>query len=103
MLRKALTRAAIALAAGTAVVATAVPANAASYSAFAFSRTGSQPTIYPGAAGSCDARALARHRLAGAAVTAAAGVWRAEGALAAVAVLEGIASTGGFGLHPTDR
>ncbi|MEU6092647.1 phospholipase D-like domain-containing protein [Streptomyces sp. NPDC047085] len=36
----------VALAAGTAVVATAVPANAASYSAFAFSRTGSQPTVY---------------------------------------------------------
>ncbi|MER6570556.1 phospholipase D-like domain-containing protein [Streptomyces sp. NPDC001093] len=46
MLRKVLTRAAIALTAGTAVVATAVPANAASYSAFAFSQTGSQPTIY---------------------------------------------------------
>ncbi|MEV6838178.1 phospholipase D-like domain-containing protein [Streptomyces sp. NPDC051133] len=46
MLRKALTRAAVALAAGTAVVVTAVPANAASYSAFAFSRTGGQPTIY---------------------------------------------------------
>jgi phosphatidylserine/phosphatidylglycerophosphate/cardiolipin synthase-like enzyme len=47
MPRKALTRAAIALAAGTAVVVTAVPANAASYSAFAFSRTGGgQPTVY---------------------------------------------------------
>jgi phosphatidylserine/phosphatidylglycerophosphate/cardiolipin synthase-like enzyme len=46
MLRKVLTRAAIALTAGAAVVATAVPANAASYSAFAFSQTGSQPTIY---------------------------------------------------------
>jgi phosphatidylserine/phosphatidylglycerophosphate/cardiolipin synthase-like enzyme len=46
MLRKVLTRAAIALTAGTAIVATAVPANAASYSAFAFSQTGSQPTIY---------------------------------------------------------
>ncbi|MGW3197665.1 phospholipase D-like domain-containing protein [Streptomyces sp. NPDC001118] len=46
MLRKVLTRAAIALAAGTAVVTTAVPANAASYSAFAFSQSGGQPTIY---------------------------------------------------------
>ncbi|WEO96066.1 phospholipase D-like domain-containing protein [Streptomyces sp. FXJ1.172] len=46
MLRKVLTRAAVALTAGTAVVAMAVPANAASYSAFAFSQTGSQPTIY---------------------------------------------------------
>ncbi|MGW5461006.1 phospholipase D-like domain-containing protein [Streptomyces sp. NPDC003996] len=46
MLRKVLTRAAIALTAGAAVVATAVPANAASYSAFAFSQSGSQPTIY---------------------------------------------------------
>ncbi|MEU9441922.1 phospholipase D-like domain-containing protein [Streptomyces sp. NPDC048304] len=46
MLRKVLTRAAVAVTAGAAVVATAVPANAASYSAFAFSRSGSQPTIY---------------------------------------------------------
>ncbi|WP_369365234.1 phospholipase D-like domain-containing protein [Streptomyces sp. CG4] len=46
MLRKVLTRAAIALAAGAAVVTTAVPANAASYSAFAFSQSGGQPTIY---------------------------------------------------------
>ncbi|GHE15776.1 phospholipase D-like domain-containing protein [Streptomyces alanosinicus] len=46
MLRKVLTRAAIALAAGTAVVTTAVPANAATYSAFAFSQSGGQPTIY---------------------------------------------------------
>ncbi|MFI2203891.1 phospholipase D-like domain-containing protein [Streptomyces sp. NPDC020192] len=46
MLRKVLTRAAIALTAGAAVVVTAVPANAASYSAFAFSRTTGQPQIY---------------------------------------------------------
>jgi phosphatidylserine/phosphatidylglycerophosphate/cardiolipin synthase-like enzyme len=46
MLWKALTRTGTALAAGAAVVATAVPANAASYSAFAFSRTTSQPQIY---------------------------------------------------------
>ncbi|EST30679.1 phospholipase D-like domain-containing protein [Streptomyces roseochromogenus] len=46
MLRKVLTRAAVALAATAAVVTTAVPANAASYSAFAFSQTGGQPTIY---------------------------------------------------------
>ncbi|MEV5877043.1 phospholipase D-like domain-containing protein [Streptomyces sp. NPDC052101] len=46
MLRKVLTRAAVALTAGAAVVSTAVPANAASYSAFAFSRTGGQPAIY---------------------------------------------------------
>ncbi|MFH7337623.1 phospholipase D-like domain-containing protein [Streptomyces sp. KHY 26] len=48
MLRKALTRAAVALAAGAATVAVAaVPANAASYSAFAFSQAGTgQPTIY---------------------------------------------------------
>ncbi|MBX9367104.1 hypothetical protein K4G64_39575, partial [Streptomyces sp. WAC04114] len=39
-------RAGVALAAGAAVLATAVPANAASYSAFAFSRSSSQPTIY---------------------------------------------------------
>ncbi|MGW2724291.1 phospholipase D-like domain-containing protein [Streptomyces sp. NPDC001492] len=46
MLWKAIGRAGVALAAGAAVVATAVPANAASYSAFAFSRSGSQPNIY---------------------------------------------------------
>ncbi|MFF3460821.1 phospholipase D-like domain-containing protein [Streptomyces sp. NPDC002619] len=46
MMWKVLARAGVALAAGTAVVATAVPANAASYTAFAFSRSGSQPTIY---------------------------------------------------------
>ncbi|MEU5540438.1 phospholipase D-like domain-containing protein [Streptomyces sp. NPDC020362] len=46
MLWKTLGRAGVALAAGAAVVATAVPANAASYSAFAFSQSGSQPTIY---------------------------------------------------------
>ncbi|MGW3355701.1 phospholipase D-like domain-containing protein [Streptomyces bungoensis] len=46
MLRKAFTRAAVALTAGAAVVVTAAPANAASYSAFTFSQSGSQPTIY---------------------------------------------------------
>ncbi|MHC3468788.1 phospholipase D-like domain-containing protein [Streptomyces sp. 7R007] len=46
MLWKVLGRAGVALAAGTAVLATAVPANAASYSAFAFSLGGSEPTIY---------------------------------------------------------
>ncbi|MFE9454314.1 phospholipase D-like domain-containing protein [Streptomyces sp. NPDC006739] len=46
MLRKVLTSVSMALAAGATVVAGAVPANAASYSAFAFSRTGAQPTIY---------------------------------------------------------
>lgn len=46
MLWKVLGRAGVALAAGAAVVATALPANAAEYSAFAFSRSGSQPTIY---------------------------------------------------------
>ena len=46
MLQKTLGRAGVALAAGAAVFATAVPANAASYSAFAFSRSDSQPTIY---------------------------------------------------------
>ncbi|MEU1405513.1 phospholipase D-like domain-containing protein [Streptomyces sp. NPDC005728] len=46
MLWKVLGRAGVALAAGAAAVATAVPANAASYSAFAFSQSGSQPTIY---------------------------------------------------------
>ncbi|MER7684817.1 phospholipase D-like domain-containing protein [Streptomyces sp. NPDC097610] len=46
MLWKVLGRAGITLAAGAAVLATAVPANAASYSAFAFSQSSSQPTIY---------------------------------------------------------
>jgi phosphatidylserine/phosphatidylglycerophosphate/cardiolipin synthase-like enzyme len=46
MLCKVLGRAGIALAAGAAVVATAVPADAASYSAFAFSQSGGQTTIY---------------------------------------------------------
>ncbi|MFJ3337519.1 phospholipase D-like domain-containing protein [Streptomyces sp. NPDC086766] len=46
MLWKVLGRAGVALAAGAAIIATAVPANAASYSAFAFSQSGSQPTIY---------------------------------------------------------
>ncbi|MGW3285008.1 phospholipase D-like domain-containing protein [Streptomyces sp. NPDC001002] len=46
MLRKVLVRAGVALAAGAAVLATSVPANAASYTAFAFSQSGSQPTIY---------------------------------------------------------
>jgi phosphatidylserine/phosphatidylglycerophosphate/cardiolipin synthase-like enzyme len=46
MLRKVLVRAGVALAAGAAVLATSVPADAASYTAFAFSQTGSQPTIY---------------------------------------------------------
>ncbi|MER6272780.1 phospholipase D-like domain-containing protein [Streptomyces sp900105755] len=46
MLSKLLVRAGVALAAGAAVVATAVPANAASYSAFAFSLSSSEPTIY---------------------------------------------------------
>ncbi|UXY23059.1 phospholipase D-like domain-containing protein [Streptomyces cynarae] len=46
MLWKVLRRAGVALAAGAAVLATALPANAASYSAFAFSQSGSQPTIY---------------------------------------------------------
>ncbi|NUS12523.1 MAG: cardiolipin synthase [Streptomyces sp.] len=43
---KVLRRAAVALAAGAAVLATAIPADAASYTAFAFSQSGSQPTIY---------------------------------------------------------
>jgi len=43
---KILGRAGVALAAGAAVLATAVPANAASYSAFAFSLSSSEPTIY---------------------------------------------------------
>ena len=46
MLWKVLGRAGVALAAGAAVLATAVPANAASYSAFAFSLSSSEPTIY---------------------------------------------------------
>ncbi|MGW1213993.1 phospholipase D-like domain-containing protein [Streptomyces sp. NPDC002499] len=46
MLRKVLVRAGVALAAGAAVLATSVPASAASYTAFAFSQSGSQPTIY---------------------------------------------------------
>ncbi|MGV9347652.1 phospholipase D-like domain-containing protein [Streptomyces spiralis] len=46
MLWKVLGRAGVALAAGAAVVATALPANAAEYSAFAFSQSGSQPTVY---------------------------------------------------------
>lgn len=46
MLWKILGRAGVALAAGAAVLATAVPANAASYSAFAFSLSSSEPTIY---------------------------------------------------------
>ncbi|SEO91716.1 phospholipase D-like domain-containing protein [Actinacidiphila rubida] len=46
MLSKVLGRAGVAVAAAAAVLATAVPANAASYSAFAFSQSGSQPTIY---------------------------------------------------------
>ncbi|MFF4934068.1 phospholipase D-like domain-containing protein [Streptomyces griseofuscus] len=47
MLRKVLTRAAVALAATSAIAVAAVPANAATYSAFAFSQAGtSQPAIY---------------------------------------------------------
>ncbi|MBY8883122.1 phospholipase D-like domain-containing protein [Actinacidiphila acidipaludis] len=46
MLSKVLGRAGVAVAAAAAVIATAVPANAASYTAFAFSQSGSQPTIY---------------------------------------------------------
>ncbi|MGW5663278.1 phospholipase D-like domain-containing protein [Streptomyces sp. NPDC003758] len=46
MLWKVIGRAGVALAAGATVLATALPANAASYSAFAFSQSGSQPTIY---------------------------------------------------------
>ncbi len=47
MLMKVLGRAGVALAASVAVIATAVPANAASYTAFAFSQSGTtQPTIY---------------------------------------------------------
>jgi phosphatidylserine/phosphatidylglycerophosphate/cardiolipin synthase-like enzyme len=43
---KLLGRAGAALVAGAAVIATAVPANAAAYTAFAFSRSGGQSTIY---------------------------------------------------------
>ncbi|MET8136129.1 phospholipase D-like domain-containing protein [Streptomyces sp. NPDC005251] len=46
MLWKVFGRAGVTLAAGAAVLATAVPANAASYTAFAFSQSSSQPTIY---------------------------------------------------------
>ncbi|MFJ9114375.1 phospholipase D-like domain-containing protein [Streptomyces sp. NPDC102394] len=46
MLSKVLRRAGVALAVGTAVIATAVPADAASYTAFAFSLSGGEPTIY---------------------------------------------------------
>jgi phosphatidylserine/phosphatidylglycerophosphate/cardiolipin synthase-like enzyme len=46
MRSKVLGRAGVAVAAAAAVLATAVPANAASYSAFAFSQSGSEQTIY---------------------------------------------------------
>jgi phosphatidylserine/phosphatidylglycerophosphate/cardiolipin synthase-like enzyme len=46
MLRNVLGRVGIALAASAALLTAAVPANAASYTAFAFSQSGSQPTIY---------------------------------------------------------
>ena len=46
MLWKVLGRAGVALAAVAAVLATAIPASAASYTAFAFAQSGSQPTIY---------------------------------------------------------
>jgi phosphatidylserine/phosphatidylglycerophosphate/cardiolipin synthase-like enzyme len=46
MVRKVLRRIGAALVAGAAVVATAIPANAASYSAFVFSQSGGQTTIY---------------------------------------------------------
>ncbi|MGW7546755.1 phospholipase D-like domain-containing protein [Streptomyces sp. NPDC054770] len=46
MLSKLLVRAGVALAASAAVVVAAVPANAASYTAFAFSLSSSEPTIY---------------------------------------------------------
>lgn len=46
MLWKFLTRTGVTLAAGAAVLATSVPASAATYTAFAFSRSGGQPTIY---------------------------------------------------------
>jgi phosphatidylserine/phosphatidylglycerophosphate/cardiolipin synthase-like enzyme len=46
MLWKVLTRTGVALAAGAAVLGASVPASAASYTAFAFSQSASQPTIY---------------------------------------------------------
>ncbi|MFF0016505.1 phospholipase D-like domain-containing protein [Streptomyces sp. NPDC005374] len=46
MLWKVLTRTGVALAAGAAVLAASVPASAASYTAFAFSQSSGQPTIY---------------------------------------------------------
>ncbi|WP_328751585.1 phospholipase D-like domain-containing protein [Streptomyces sp. NBC_00285] len=46
MLWKVLTRTGVALAAGAAVLAASVPASAASYTAFAFSQSAGQPTIY---------------------------------------------------------
>lgn len=46
MLWKVLTRTGVALAAGAAVLAASVPASAASYTAFAFSQSAYQPTIY---------------------------------------------------------
>jgi phosphatidylserine/phosphatidylglycerophosphate/cardiolipin synthase-like enzyme len=46
MLRKVLSRTGVAAAAGALVLAAAVPASAASYTAFAFSLSGSEPTIY---------------------------------------------------------
>jgi phosphatidylserine/phosphatidylglycerophosphate/cardiolipin synthase-like enzyme len=46
MLWKVLTRTGVALAAGAGVLAASVPASAASYTAFAFSQSAGQPTIY---------------------------------------------------------
>ncbi|NEA98183.1 phospholipase D-like domain-containing protein [Streptomyces sp. SID13726] len=46
MLWKVLTRTGVALAAGAAVLGASVPAGAATYTAFAFSQSGGQPTIY---------------------------------------------------------
>ncbi|WP_405469315.1 phospholipase D-like domain-containing protein [Streptomyces canus] len=46
MLWKVLTRTGVAVAAGAAVFVASVPASAASYTAFAFSQSGGQPTIY---------------------------------------------------------
>ncbi|MEU9169687.1 phospholipase D-like domain-containing protein [Streptomyces sp. NPDC048420] len=46
MLWKVLARTGVAVAAGAAVLATSVPASAATYTAFAFSQSGGQPTIY---------------------------------------------------------
>ncbi|MFD4554028.1 phospholipase D-like domain-containing protein [Streptomyces sp. NPDC058469] len=46
MLRTFLGRAGVALAAGATLFVTAVPANAATYTAFAFSQTSSEPAIY---------------------------------------------------------